>query len=65
MFYNLIASTEESTVVSEYVREARPEYGTYQSEEELETALLRLLQQEGYTYLDLHSEAELIANLRM
>lgn len=64
MFYNLIASTEESTVVSEYVREARPEYGTYQSEAELETALLRLLQQEGYTYLDLHSEAELIANLR-
>ena len=64
MFYNLIASTEESTVVSEYVKEPRPEYGTYQSEAELETALLRLLQQEGYTYLDFHSEAELIANLR-
>lgn len=64
MFYNLIASTEESTVVSEYVKEPRPEYGTYQSEAELETALLRLLQQEGYTYLDLHSEAELIENLR-
>ena len=64
MFYNLIASTEESTVVSEYVKEPRPEYGTYQSEVELETALLRILQQEGYTYLDFHSEAELIANLR-
>lgn len=33
MYYNLIASAEESTVLAQYVREERAPYGSYQSEE--------------------------------
>ena len=36
----------------------------YQSEVELEKEFIRLLCEEGYTYLPIHSEEELIANLR-
>ena len=64
MYYNLIASAEESTVLAQYVREERAPYGSYQSEEALERALIRLLEEEGYAYLPIHDEAELIANLR-
>ena len=51
MYYNLIASAEESTVLAQYVREERAPYGSYQSEEALERALIRLLEEEGYAYL--------------
>ena len=64
MYYNLIASAEESTVFAQYVREERAPYGAYQSEAALERAFIRLLEEEGYAYLPIHSEAELIANLR-
>ena len=64
MYYNLIASAEESTVLAQYVREERAPYGEYQSEAALERALIRLLEEEGYAYLPIHDEAELIANLR-
>lgn len=64
MYYNLIASAEESTVLAQYVREERAPYGSYQSEVALERALIRLLEEEGYAYLPIHDEAELIANLR-
>ncbi|WP_315444539.1 type I restriction endonuclease subunit R [uncultured Selenomonas sp.] len=64
MYYNLIASAEESTVLAQYVREERAPYGSYQSEEALERALVSLLKEEGYAYLPIHDEAELIANLR-
>ena len=64
MYYNLIASAEESTVLAQYVREERAPYGSYQSEAALERALIRLLEEEGYAYLPIRDEAELIANLR-
>ena len=64
MYYNLIASAEESTVLAQYVREARAPYGAYQSEAALERAFIRLLEEEGYAYLPIHSESELITNLR-
>lgn len=64
MYYNLIASAEESTVLAQYVREERAPYAEYQSEAALERALLRLLEEEGYAYLPIRDEAELIANLR-
>ena len=38
MYYNLIASAEESTVLAQYVREEHAPYGSYQSEEALEGA---------------------------
>ncbi|MHB0854059.1 MAG: type I restriction endonuclease subunit R [Rectinema subterraneum] len=61
--YNIVVATDESTVVSEYV----PEYSAgnaYQSEAELEQAFIKQLQAQGYAYLPIHHEAELIANLR-
>ena len=61
--YNLIAATSESTVVAEYTPEGRRS-DSYQSEAALEQEFIRLLQGQGYAYLSIHSEGELIANLR-
>ena len=64
MYYNFIASAEESTVLAQYVREERAPYGSYRSEAALERALIRLLEEEGYAYLPIRDAAEPIANLR-
>ena len=61
--YNIVASTNESTVVAEYVREASCVY-EYQSETALEREFVRLLTAQGYEYLTIHNEAALVANLR-
>lgn len=61
--YNIVAASNESTVVAEYVPEAnRPD--AYQSEAELESELIRLLTAQGYEYLAIRDEAALIDNLR-
>lgn len=61
--YNIIATTTESTVVSEYIPEPRKS-DAYQSEAALEKEFIRLLQGQGYEYIQVRSEAELIQNLR-
>ena len=61
--YNIIAATAESTVVSEYIPEPRKS-DAYQSEAALENEFIRLLQGQGYEYIQVRSEAELIQNLR-
>ena len=61
--YNIIAATAESTVVSEYIPEPRKS-DAYQSEAALEKEFIRLLQGQGYEYIQVCSEAELIQNLR-
>lgn len=61
--YNIIAATTESTVVSEYIPEPRKS-DAYQSEAALENEFIRLLQSQGYEYIQVRSEAELIQNLR-
>ena len=62
--YNVVASTEESTVVAEYVPQyARPD--SYQSEADLEREYIGLLQEQGYQYIQIHHEAELVKNLRV
>lgn len=61
--YNIVASTNESTVVAEYVREAACVY-EYQSEAALEREFISLLTAQGYEYLAIHGEAALVANLR-
>ncbi len=53
----------ESTVVSEYIPESRRS-DSYQSEADLENEFIRMLVEQGYEYLQIHTEAELIANLR-
>ena len=61
--YNLIASTTESTVVTEYTPEIRTS-DSYQSEAALEAAFIKLLTEQGYEYVTIHKEADMIGNLR-
>ncbi len=59
-----IAVSEESTVISEY--EPEPETSPrYQSESELEKAFIAQLRGQGYEYLAVSSEDDLVANLRV
>ncbi|HBH13654.1 MAG TPA: hypothetical protein DDX29_11165 [Clostridiales bacterium] len=61
--YNIVVSSNESTVVAEYATQYNHS-GAYQSEAELENEFIRLLQTQGYEYLLIHNEAALVANLR-
>lgn len=61
--YNMVASMNESTVVAEYVPENKRS-DSYQTEAELEKEFIRMLTEQGYEYIEIHTEAELIANLR-
>ncbi|HPL90117.1 MAG TPA: type I restriction endonuclease subunit R [Caldisericia bacterium] len=62
--YNIVTSTEEATVVAEYLAEYGACSEKYQSEAELENEFVRLLTAQGYEYLEVHNEATLVANLR-
>ena len=62
-YFNIVAQTTENTVVTEYKPVARRS-DFYQSEVALEDEFIRLLCEEGYTYLPIHSEKDLILNLR-
>ena len=62
-YFNIVAETNENTVVTEYTPE-KAHSDSYQSEEALEKEFVRLLCEQGYEYLQIHAEADLIANLR-
>ena len=62
-YFNIVAETNQNTVVTEY-EPVQARLGNYESEAALEREFICLLQEQGYTYLPIHSEAELIANLR-
>lgn len=62
-YYNIIAQTTESTVVTEY-KSNSTRADAYQSEAELEKEFIHLLGEQSYEYLSIHKEADLIANLR-
>ena len=62
-YFNIVAETNENTVVTTY--EPLPKRSeAYQSEAELEKEFIRMLGEQGYTYLPIHTEADLVANLR-
>ncbi len=61
--YNIIAESQEYTVVSEYDHVATPAE-TYQSEADLEREFIRLLGEQGYEYLPIHTETDLVSNFR-
>ena len=61
--YNIIAESQEYTVVAEYDHVATPAEN-YQSEADLEKEFIRILGEQGYEYLHIHTEADLISNLR-
>lgn len=62
-YFNIVAETTENTVITEYEPVPRRS-DSYQSEAELEKEFIRLLTEQGYTYLNIHKEADLIVNLR-
>lgn len=62
--YNLVVENPESTVVSSYEAPDRSDSG-YQSEADLERHFIEQLTKQAYEYLPIHSEKELIANLRL
>ena len=62
-YFNIVAQTSENTVVTEY-EPVKARSDSYQSEAELEREFIRMLTEQGYEYLTIHSEAELIANLK-
>src|SRR5699024_12730443 len=61
--YNIVAATTENTVVTSY-EPVKNRSDSYQSEAALEREFIQLLTQQGYEYLQIHKEADLIANLR-
>ena len=62
-YFNIVAQSSESTVVTEYKPQAKRSEA-YQSEADLEKEFIRLLCELGYEHLTIHKEADLIANLR-
>lgn len=62
-YFNIVAQTNESTVITEY-KPVTARSDAYQSEAELEKEFIRLLSEQSYAYLPIHSEADLISNLR-
>jgi len=62
-YFNIVAQTTENTVVTEY-EPVKARSDSYQNEYELEKEFIRMLTEQGYEYLPIHSEGELVANLR-
>ena len=63
-YFNIVAQTSENTVVTEY-EPLKARSDSYQSEAELEKEFIRMLTEQGYEYLSIHTEAELLKNLRV
>ena len=59
----LVAETDKYTVIGSYEPEKQNSL-LYESEAALEKRFIALLREQGYEYLDFHTESELIANLR-
>ena len=61
--YNIVTSTDDMTVVSEYTPSPSTSE-SYQSEADLEKEFIALLTRQGYEYMAIHQEKDLIDNLR-
>lgn len=59
----MILATNESTVVAEYEPQPRRS-DAYQSEAALEQAFIKMLSEQGYEYININNENDLIHNLR-
>ena len=62
--FNVVMATDEATVVAEYSSE-KQNRKQYQSEAELEDAMIKQLHTQGYEYLELHTPQEMVDNLRI
>ncbi len=61
--YNVVMETSNSTVVAEYESVQRKS-DSYQSEQALEKEFIRMLEEQGYEYLEIHDTDTLVNNLR-
>ena len=64
MAYNIIAENENYTIVSDYQAISRKS-DKYQTEAQLEKELIKTLTEQGYEYLAIHKEQDLVENLRV
>ena len=65
MAYDMVMEGGRQTVLAEYVPEKGGYHSDhYQSEAELEKSFIAQLVQQGYEYLPIHTEEDLISNLR-
>ncbi len=62
--FDIIVASDKSTVVAEYIPDARKST-YYQSEDELEQDFIKRLCHQGYEHINITNEAELIGNLRL
>lgn len=62
-YFNIVAETNENTVVTEY-EPVKVRVDQYQSEAALEKEFIRMLCDQGYEYLSIHTEKDFIQNLR-
>ncbi|MDY2828666.1 MAG: HsdR family type I site-specific deoxyribonuclease, partial [Sodaliphilus sp.] len=62
--YDILSENNQSTVVSHYERTGMVRETFYQSETDLEREMIEQLQRQGYEYMPIKHESELIANLR-
>jgi len=61
--YNIISESDDSTVVSSYQASSNRS-SAFQSEADLEKELIHILEDQCYQYISIHSEEDLIVNLR-
>ncbi|GAA0797647.1 type I restriction endonuclease subunit R [Faecalicatena orotica] len=62
-YFNIVAETNENTVVTQY-EPVKQRSDAYQSEAALEKEFIRMLTEQGYEYLQIHTEAGMVANIR-
>lgn len=62
--YNIVLETNEATVVTEYTP-IRKRRAYYQSEAELEKIFIQDLVEQGYEYLEIKTEDDLVENLKV
>lgn len=63
-YFNIVAETNENTVVTQY-EPVKKRSDAYQSEAELEKEFIRMLTEQGYEYLQIHTEEDMVANIRI
>ena len=61
--YNVVMEMSNSTVVTEY-KPVQKRSDSYQSEAALEKEFIKMLEEQGYDYLQIHDSSTLINNLR-
>lgn len=63
-YINIVAETNENTVVTQY-EPVKQRSDAYQSEADLEKEFIRMLTEQGYEYLKIHTEEDMVTNIRV